>query len=1008
MPFKSIFKYFLITAVFVFMLSLILISHVLPPVLDKIITENVISSTGLKDFHIHVRSMGLSGTDIGKIKIGKTADIDSVYVDYNFGALLKKRINQINISGLVIRAKLKDSYIEFPDPDITRLIFNRKTDSKNLRDSTNSHGIRDLHDKNLHVISSSYGKNNTDADAAAAASANTSAVAAAAVVATDVSATNAASATDISATDISDADADVADTDVSDAADANANDAADADDTAAASIAAFLRKISITNSSLVLKISPYTFIVPFNLSAEINRKEKIINLNAEIFPFGEKIKIAIVLNFTGDIKRLDIKADSFSLGQADKLISMYAPGVNLTGNTSIHIFKSMNKDENSDAPLKKNTASPKKNAESSWKINISRIVVKSPFKAKIDHFISSVNLKDHFFSTSGSFSISDFSSVSSFASTDTDTLENTTADAVKIVSPLKFIYSGDYRIKNDKQNPWNFSLKAMNSASEELLLESMQGCAIHIKKPVFNLNFKGKSLKGRGIVTGKCLKGEGNYEDIRTSFSKLNIFGKCNFDFNEAGKGLDFRFNTGLDSIKIIRDNFYSDFSGFKISGDLHMDSDLTSFLKLEPSVLNAVVKDDNAGIRINDISFNLPLVFPFDDKDLYGAQNRPGVFSLKGIIFKGQDFGKMSGKIFQTSQGCLIKGDAFITGLFKPGYKPFPIEFTADTGILQKDKGVSVNLKFNSKNFQLASDMINQDYLKSDSDIVFHCSTSLTGFAKFTNNRLKTGLKLDINDGSLSFKGENFRADNIKTSLGFDDLVNLRSLPAQVLTIDKISSNDIKISNAVVKYSIESIHSVLIENLSFNWCDGRVTTGSMRFSPDKNNYDIVFYCDRLKLARILNELGAFNADGKGSLNGRIPVHYENGNLSFDNGFLFSTPGLGGKIKVTGTEAFTAGIPMNSPEFAQIDLAREALKNYKYKWAKLIFNTSHDDLLVKMKFDGEPAKILPFEFKKELGRFIRVDVKSPGSHFQGIKIDINLKLPLNKFMKFTDRFKKLL
>ena len=259
-----------------------------------------------------------------------------------------------------------------------------------------------------------------------------------------------------------------------------------------------------------------------------------------------------------------------------------------------------------------------------------------------------------------------------------------------------------------------------------------------------------------------------------------------------------------------------------------------------------------------------------------------------------------------------------------------------------------------------------------------------------------------------FSFKGENFQADNIKTSLGFDDLVNLRSLPAQVLTIDKISSNDIKISNAVLKYSIESIHSVLIENLSFNWCDGRVTTGSMRFSPDKNNYDMVLYCDRLKLAQLLNEVGSFKADGEGSLNGRIPVHYENGSLSFDNGFLFSTPGLGGKLKVTGTEALTAGIPMNSPAFAQIDLAREALKNYKYRWAKLIFNTSHNDLLVKMEFDGEPSRILPFEYKKELGRFVRVDVTSPGSHFQGMKIDVNLKLPLNKFMKFTDRLNKLL
>ncbi len=947
MSFKSIFKYFLITAVFVFMLIIVLIPHVLPPVLDKVISNRVIMETGLKDFHIHIRSMGLFGTDIGKINIGRTADIDSVYVDYNPGSFLKKRINQIHISGLVIRAKLKDSHIEFPDPDITRLIFSGKTGSINSRDSMDSNGSDDLHGKNLHVNHSSYGKKNTNTAAAVAA----------------------------------------------------------------AAIAALPKKISITNSSLVIKINHYTSIVPFNLSAEINRKEKIINARAAVFPFGEKIKIAIVSGFSGKIKRFEILSDSFSLDQAGKLISMYAPGVKLSGNAAIHIFKSINKDQDRQASVKNNTASSNTvspDTVSSWKINISHMGVESPFKAKIKNFISSINLGDHFFSTSGACLISGFSPVSSSVS-DAGAISNTSAGSVRIVSPLKIIYSGDYRIKNNKKNPWNFSLKAMNSdVSEELLLESGQGRAIHIKKPFLNLNFKGKALKANGIIFGSCLKGEGNFGNIRTSFSKFNMNGRCNFDFSEAGNGLDLRMNTGLDSIKIIREKFYSDFSGLKISGSLHIGSYLTPVLKLEPSVLNAVVKDNSAGIRINNISFNMPLVFPFADKSLYGEENRPGIFSAQKIIFKGQNFGKVSGKIFQASRGCIIKGNALITGLFKPGYKPFPIEFIADGRILKKDKGISASLKFNSKKFQLASDMIKQDYLKSDSGIDFHCSASLAGFAKFNNNRLKTGLNLDINDGFLSLKGENFRADNIKTSLGFNDLVNLRSRPAQILTIDQISSNDIKISNAVVKYSIESIHSVLIENISFNWCNGRVTTGSMRFSPDKNNYDMVFYCDRLKLARILNEVGSFKADGEGSLNGRIPVHYENGSLSFDNGFLFSTPGIGGKIKVTGTEALTAGIPMNSPAFTQIDLAREALKNYKYKWAKLIFNTSHHDLLVKMEFDGEPARVLPFEYKKKLGRFIRVDVTSPGSHFQGMKIDVNLKLPLNKFMKFTDMLNKLL
>jgi hypothetical protein len=145
-----------------------------------------------------------------------------------------------------------------------------------------------------------------------------------------------------------------------------------------------------------------------------------------------------------------------------------------------------------------------------------------------------------------------------------------------------------------------------------------------------------------------------------------------------------------------------------------------------------------------------------------------------------------------------------------------------------------------------------------------------------------------------------------------------------------------------------------------------------------------------------------------GTLNGRIPMIYSDGNLSFDNGFLFSTPGSGGKVVIENTDSITAGIPMDSPQFAQLDLAREALRSFDYKWAKLIFNTFEDTLYVNMELDGKPSKVLPFEYRKDLGSFIRVYASSPGSRFQGIKLDVNLKLPFNQVMKFGNKLKSIL
>ena len=171
--------------------------------------------------------------------------------------------------------------------------------------------------------------------------------------------------------------------------------------------------------------------------------------------------------------------------------------------------------------------------------------------------------------------------------------------------------------------------------------------------------------------------------------------------------------------------------------------------------------------------------------------------------------------------------------------------------------------------------------------------------------------------------------------------------------------------------------------------------------------YSLNLYCDRLELVQLLKQMGAFHAEGTGTLNGRIPVIYSDGNISFDNGFLFSTPGSGGKVVIENADLITAGIPMDNPQFAQLDLAQEALKDFEYKWAKLVFHTFEDTLYVNMELDGKPGKLLPFEYKKEFGGFVRVDASSPGSHFQGIKLDVNLKLPFNEVMKFGNKIKSI-
>jgi hypothetical protein len=251
---------------------------------------------------------------------------------------------------------------------------------------------------------------------------------------------------------------------------------------------------------------------------------------------------------------------------------------------------------------------------------------------------------------------------------------------------------------------------------------------------------------------------------------------------------------------------------------------------------------------------------------------------------------------------------------------------------------------------------------------------------------------------------------NNVQIDFALTDLFELRSFPHQQIQFDSATIGNILLNDGNVYFQMQSVDHFFIEKTSFKWCDGNVDTNAVILSIPIENVGVTFYCDRLKLAQVLEQLGGVKGEGEGAVNGRIPVRYENGKIIFDDGFLYSTPGDGGTIRLTGADVLMTGIPEGTPQFSQIDLAREALKHYSYDWAKLEITTQSDNLYMQLKMDGKPVEVLPFEYRQDFGGFIRVDAESPGSRFQGIRLDVNFNLPLDQVLKygkgFQDIFKK--
>ncbi|MCG8565438.1 MAG: YdbH domain-containing protein, partial [Desulfobacterales bacterium] len=408
-----------------------------------------------------------------------------------------------------------------------------------------------------------------------------------------------------------------------------------------------------------------------------------------------------------------------------------------------------------------------------------------------------------------------------------------------------------------------------------------------------------------------------------------------------------------------------------------------------------------NFNVKTQAVTLKLPFVYPLSRVNKKSGQLRIGgiqVEKSKGPIIPVQNLGmdigqRLHGKL--KLDGTLTTKDKHLPRLTLEGELDPLNSFTGE--ILVK-----------SSEFTFTPGLVREFFPLPPSPLSGSAKVVASANLSMGPQGLGSKGRLSISHGNLTWEDLDLTARGIQGEIAFNDLFSPGSVPGQVLTMEALEVGQFKITDARTRFTLEDSKTLLLENASFAWCGGLVSTEALRIPSTDGRLLLTLYCDRINLADLLNQMGALTADGEGTVSGRIPVTYDRGKIIFDQGFLFSTPGKGGRVRVENTEALTQGIPMDTPQFAQLDLTREALKDFDYKWARLNLNSSGDTLTAALQLDGKPAHVLPFVYKKELGGFARIQGKGKGSRFQGITLNLNLKLPFNQVMKFGKTMKNLM
>ncbi|WDP88747.1 MAG: YdbH domain-containing protein [Desulfobacter sp.] len=433
------------------------------------------------------------------------------------------------------------------------------------------------------------------------------------------------------------------------------------------------------------------------------------------------------------------------------------------------------------------------------------------------------------------------------------------------------------------------------------------------------------------------------------------------------------------------------------IFGQIRMDKRFQPAASLTAGIDNLDLAVPGKNIAATGIQLRLPWTFP------HGTGSGKGRLNIGTLRYDKRFTASLAAELEQTGKASIAMAGNISTPLVPDLSLGLDLVAGVDDTL---DPWAEIRLK--AENFLLTGQDVTRIMPQADIPGTLQVDLSPSVRIHFKKNTLDTGATILIHDGSLDFPDQDVKASGVSGRVEFNDLVKPESLPGQSLFVKSVNAGQFSFENMAMRFSVEDGRFLNVENLTFNWCNGLVSTESIRLPGEEDKLKLILYCDRLEMDSLLQQMGAFDARGGGALSGRIPVVYSRGEIAFDNGFLFSTPGQGGRVFVKDLDRMLEGFPRGTPEFSQLDLAGEALKDFEYKWAKLRLNTSGDTLDVKMELDGKPARILPFEYKREMNSFMRVDASSPGSRFQGVKLDVNLKLPFNRVMKFGTKLRSIL
>jgi hypothetical protein len=559
---------------------------------------------------------------------------------------------------------------------------------------------------------------------------------------------------------------------------------------------------------------------------------------------------------------------------------------------------------------------------------------------------------------------------------------------------------GDFVFTLDRYGTWKAALKSPGQKQQgdqsRVLQFKYDKFSLQSEMPFLDLQGHGNAAAHEIQLSLAMARVQARYDGAEISMPEANLRASY-FQEEDQGRGRTSRSTVSLklDSTKFQKKTLSGKADIFMQGEMLPQLTDGKNPLQAEGSisVANAAVRERGSGVTLNAIKGDIPWSWPPKAGKMTGEIKAPQ------IAWKEVDLGSFRADITLQDMMYFLNGNYSSTLL-----KGFVTRVSGSAEITRSTYRGELVLQsamtpFAAVNLGIFDSSLETSYFSGD--------LGLDTFLKLETGGLRGRMQVKLQNGVFKFPAKNYTINGIGFSMLMPSLPDLRTAPAQTLHFTEATIGNLAFNKGKLVWQLESMESIFLEQGVVQWAGGRVFTNAVRISPEMKEFVVPLFCDRLKLTEMLQQFGLRNAAGEGTVSGRIPLEIGKEAIRFEDGFLYSSPGQGGSVKVAAFDLLAEGIPKNTPQFAQIDFAAEALKNFQYDWVKLLLDTEGEDLIMQMHMNGKPVESLPFKYDSRTGLLQRIEDSGQGIK-QPIRLDVNFRLPLNRFLGYSGKIQDIL